>query len=90
MKTLLLSFAPDGTAHCLHSDAFPIAEIGSLNVRRASKVEFNDDTQQWEVHWPGSTAPDFAAPTRSACITWEIEQLNAVLANGGSVPSFNC
>lgn len=76
----VISFAPDGTARCLWLEHLPLNEIGRLEIARASTVEFNQDSQQWEVRLadnPQRVA--FAHPSRARCIAWEIETLNAQL-----------
>ena len=74
---MTIDFSPTGgTARCLHSDLIPLQSIGTLTVRRASSVEFNEQTQQWEV-WPASADYDtaakvlFASPSRADCLLWE-------------------
>jgi hypothetical protein len=88
MNTLVLNIAPDGTAQCVHTDALPLAELGKLSIRRASKVEFNDATQQWEVRFPDTEEVAFAAKTRGACIEYEVAALNALLAEGQRIPAY--
>ncbi len=50
MNTLVLKFDPAGTGHCLYSELIDLTALGPLAVQRASNVEFNPATQQWEVH----------------------------------------
>jgi len=75
----VMNVGPDGSIECLHTDALPLGDIGSLTVRRASSVDFNESTQLWEVRWPGSDAIAFSNPSRSVCIGWEVETINAQL-----------
>ena len=75
MQTIL-SFDASGVGHCLWNEAVPLAEIGTLTVERASSVEFNPATQQWEVRWPDSPSVVFSHASRAECIRWEIETLN--------------
>lgn len=75
--THVIAFHPDGTAHCLWTDALPLAELGKLEVRRASEIEFNNDSVMWEVKIDGKVV--HSAPSRAACISWEVETLNAQL-----------
>ena len=82
----VFNIGADGTIECLHTDAIPLGDIGSLTVRRASTVDFNESTQLWEVRWPGSDAVVFSDPSRSACINWEVGTLNDLLEEGAACP----
>jgi hypothetical protein len=44
-----ISFKPDGTALCLWAEAVLLHELGRLEITRATNIEFNNTTQQWEV-----------------------------------------
>ena len=69
-----ISFQPDGTATCLWTEALPLHELGRLEVSRASNLEFNNQTQHWEVKdWRRKTR--FIAKSRSACLEWEHQNL---------------
>ena len=69
-----ISFNPDGTAQCLWTEALPLQELGRLEVTRASNLEFNNQTQHWEVKdWRRKTR--FIAKSRSACLEWEHQNL---------------
>lgn len=66
-----------GTARCLWTETIPLADIGLLEITRASNVEFNPAEQAWEVRLASDPARvAFAHPSRAACIAWEIETLN--------------
>ena len=71
----VLTFAPDGVVRCLHTDAIPLQSLGTLTVHRASIIEFNPTTQQWEVK-TGVGEILFADPSRSRCLAWELENLD--------------
>ena len=73
---ITISFTPDGTAQCLWTEALPLYEIGSLQVTRASNIEFNNQTQQWEVKDRRGKLR-FIARSRSACLEWEQINLQA-------------
>ena len=45
----VLTFELDGVVRCLHTDAIPLQSLGTLTVQRATSIEFNASTQQWEV-----------------------------------------
>jgi len=72
-----ITFKPDGTARTLWTDSLPLRELGTLSIRRASWIDFNEHTQEWEVRFdPHADDPVFTNATRSECIRWEHDQLN--------------
>ena len=71
----VLTFTPDGVGHCLHTDAIPLQSIGTLSVQRASTIEFNSASQQWEVK-DAKGVTLHSDPSRSRCLGWEIEHFN--------------
>lgn len=71
----VLTFDADGTGHCLHTDAIPLQAIGTLEVHRATTIEFNASTQQWEVK-DAEGAILFTNPSRSCCLAWELNHFN--------------
>ena len=80
MNNNTITFAPDGTARCLWSEAVPLHELGRLDIQRASTVEFEPSKQQWEVRL--ASEPDvvaFSDPSRATCLDWERNTLNALL-----------
>jgi hypothetical protein len=77
MSEHIIVFTPEGTARCLWTEALPLGELGRLEVERASEVEFNDNTQKWEVRLvsnPEEVA--FTNPSRQTCLDWEKETIN--------------
>ncbi len=71
----VLTFDPDGTGHCLHTDAIPLQSLGTLEVHRASTIEFNSSSQQWEVK-DAERLTLHSDPSRSCCLAWEVERFN--------------
>ena len=69
-----ISFNNDGTAQCLWTEALPLQELGRLEVTRASNLEFNNQTQHWEVKDRRGKVR-FIAKSRSACLEWEQQNL---------------
>ena len=80
MDAQVITFAPDGTARCLWSEAVPLHELGRLDIKRASTVEFEPSKQQWEVRLASeSDVVAFSHPSRATCLDWERNTLNALL-----------
>jgi hypothetical protein len=69
-----ISFKPDGTALCLWTEAVPLHELGRLEITRATNIEFNNATQQWEVK-DSKRQVRFFAKSRIACLEWEQQNL---------------
>ncbi len=80
-----------GQATCLYSDMIPLQELGEMTVERVSEIDFNHETQLWEV-WPvgrwrendkgesvARRTPLFMNKSRSVCIEWEKENYNLLL-----------
>ena len=72
---LFRSFAPGGEGRCLYTEAIDLAAIGPLRIRRATNIEFNEATQQWEVRDAGG-ALLHSDPSREACLIWEHRHFN--------------
>jgi hypothetical protein len=45
----------NGTLRCVYSDEIDLRTIGRLTVTRASTVEFNPDSQQWNARLTDGT-----------------------------------
>jgi hypothetical protein len=65
-----ISFTREGTAQCLWTEGLPLNELVRLQVTRASNIEFNNATQQWEVKERRGHIR-FPSRLRSACLDWE-------------------
>ena len=77
---MIISFTTDGRAQAVYTEALPLSDLGTLTAKRASNVEFNQQSQQWEVRFemdPGTVA--FSHASRAQCIKWEVAALNASL-----------
>jgi hypothetical protein len=70
----VLTFSTNGTTTCLYTEIFDLHTIGRLEVSRASTIEFNNQSQFWEVkNLKGKVL--FFARSRQACLDWEHEPL---------------
>jgi hypothetical protein len=74
MNTLVLTVKNTGEAGCLYSELIDLSSIGSLEVSRASEIEFNQAEQKWEVRANGRVL--FAHSSRAICLAWEIQHFN--------------
>jgi hypothetical protein len=70
-----LRFDPSGSVDCLYTEAIDLRELGTLLVTRATSIEFNPDTQRWEVRAAGDGKFLHSHPSRDACLRWERENL---------------
>lgn len=63
-----------GTVSCVYDDRFrPLLEaLGVMHVERASNVEFNPDTRNWEATLTGDSAPIASDPNRDQVIKEEV------------------
>lgn len=69
---MTITFSPDGTAECLHTDAIPLQSLGHCRTRRASWIDWHEAAQHWEVRLdPHADDPVFTHPSREACLKWE-------------------
>ena len=75
MIASVISFDQQGEGHCLYTEAFDLSSIGPLQIARASNIEFNNQTQRWEVRNAEAQAL-FANPSRSVCLAWEQQYFN--------------
>ena len=70
MNPHTLTFDLEGTVKGLYTEIIPLASLGPLHITRASHIEFNADTQKWEVKDPNQHLL-FAHVSRSVCLAWE-------------------
>lgn len=71
----VLVFDTGGTGHGLYTEAIDLHEFGPLHMQRASSVEFDLKTQQWEVRLPDGTLLH-RDRSREACLRWERNHFN--------------
>ena len=74
MNSIVLRIDPSAQVHCFYTEAIDLAQVGRLEVHRASTVEFNQNNQQWEVRNPAGLLL-YSHPSRVVCLAWEQEHL---------------
>jgi hypothetical protein len=77
MSVSVISFSPQGEGHCLYTEVIDLPSIGSLEIRRASTIEFNNEKQRWEVKSLKGRV-FFFSKARTLCLTWEKENFDRV------------
>jgi hypothetical protein len=78
MNTTVITISPDGTGTCLYTELINLHSIGTLEVTRASSIEFNSEDQVWEVRLasrPNTIA--FSHTSRETCLDWERRHFHA-------------
>jgi hypothetical protein len=71
---LVLLFDPNGTGRCFYSELIDLSSVGPLEITRASRIEFNNQKQRWEVqNLKGRVL--FFSRSRAICLVWEHEHL---------------
>jgi hypothetical protein len=75
MSTTVLKFDATGTGHGLYTEAIDLSSLGALEIVRASTIEFNNRSQQWEVR-DAEGVRMFMDASRQACLDWEQQYFN--------------
>lgn len=70
-----LRFDSTGTVDCLYTEAIDLREIGKLQVVRATLIEFNEWSQEWEVKAASDGVLLFSHSSRETCLHWEWSNL---------------
>ncbi len=76
MRTHTILVMPDGMAHCLYTEAIDLSAIGKLQIRRASTIEFDNESQLWRVRDMAGKGLH-SSSSRDECIDWEQEHVIA-------------
>jgi len=70
----ILTISTHGTVSCLYTELIDLSSLGKLEIQRASHIEFNNFTQQWEVKNLHNRVL-FFAHSRQTCLDWEHDNL---------------
>lgn len=74
MKTTL-RFDLAGTVDCLYTEVIDLRALGKLSITRATNIQFNPNTQQWDVHEYSTGKVLYSNASRIKCLTWENQNL---------------
>ena len=72
-----ITFTPDGVGRGLYTDALDLTRIGTLSVRRATRIEFDGKAQYWRVYPARGRRALFNSPSREKCLGWERKYLES-------------
>ena len=75
MNTAVLSILPTGQVNCFYTELIDLTVIGPLQITRATTIEYNHQTQQWEVK-DTSQKLLFSHASRKECLEWESNTFN--------------
>ena len=71
----VIDFTDQGRGECLYTEAVDLQSLGRLSCERASVLEFNEHSQEWEVKKPSGGKVLFSHPSRQVCLDWERNNL---------------
>ncbi len=71
---------PNGSIDTLYTDLIDLGKLGKMDVSRASHIEFNNETQVWEVTDAETGEIVDYAPTRETALIFEHEYYMALLS----------
>jgi hypothetical protein len=60
---------------CFFTEAIPLNKIGNLEITRASNIEFNENSQAWEVRNLENQVL-YSDRSRQSCLEWEQQNFN--------------
>ena len=75
MTPHVLTFTESGEGRCLYTEAIELGTIGRLTMQRATSIEFDATSQQWEVRDAGG-ALLHNHPSREERLAWEHRHFN--------------
>ena len=78
MTALTLIITVNGNVRCFWSEAFPLHELGRLDIQRAYAIEFDNEAQAWRV-FDATGDCLYCSPSRETCLAWEQKHLHWVL-----------
>ncbi len=70
----------DGLIQAVAGGPLSLAEVGTRETQRLSKIEFNDSTDRWDVSDAASGAVLFSNQDYDVALSWEIDYYNHKLS----------
>jgi hypothetical protein len=83
--TLCFNIADDGSVTALAGGPISLADLGPRTTRRASHVEFNDATNEWDVTDAATRVTLFSHADYDVALAWEVQHYNERLLHGDVV-----
>jgi hypothetical protein len=74
MNSAVLTFDSSGIGAGLYTELIDLHQIGALEITRASNIEFNNETQEWEVKALSGQVL-FTNQSRLRCLNWEMTNI---------------
>ncbi len=68
---MTISFHADGSATALWREHIDLAQLGRLEMSRATAIDFNEAEQVWQVRTPDGRTVLFSNTSRNTCLAWE-------------------
>lgn len=76
MTEIAITFTPDGLGHGLYTEAIDLGQIGPLTIKRATTIEYDNNSQYWRVK-DRTGFRLFSSTSRQECLDWERQYLEA-------------
>jgi hypothetical protein len=73
MQKIYVKVAPNGDVTAIHNDILRLDTLGKLKVSRLSTVEFNNETQNWEVRDAETQNLLHTNKRRDKALEWEAD-----------------
>ena len=54
-KEIVINISPEGQTSALHMDEFPLSFLGRMEIDRASTIDFNPETQLFDINLKNAT-----------------------------------
>ena len=71
---MILEILPNGNVRSLYSNKIDLSKLGCQTIRRASHVEFNNESRMWQVRSAKTMKLLFATQgTREDALEWETD-----------------